>query len=317
MTQSELPSKNIIPHKSPTLFDDVDQGTYSDMYASALPLIWKMQRQLHRGNQVVSYRYVGWITSIFKENTQKTKLTFLPVIRNPITQFSTIIECIYQSQKYAAACNMKYIHITADEGAACKFYQVVWNNPIEFKDVIVHLGDFHAMQELFCIIVKIVSSSGFEDVLYQADLCTSGSIKGVLAGKHYNRAWAVHECLSEALHRLFIEKEVELFSFTGEIEQLIKKVQDRQSCKHLIQDQGFVAYVANQYEKVKKKYLSGEKGKTAQYWMSYLYLVELQHQFHYSINTNAKFELQIHNVFVPACQYVCYPKLNTSHILKR
>ena len=47
VTQSKLPSKNIIPYNSPTLFDDIDQGTYSDMYASTIPLIWKMQRQLH------------------------------------------------------------------------------------------------------------------------------------------------------------------------------------------------------------------------------------------------------------------------------
>ena len=33
-------------------------------------------------------------------------------------------------------------------------------------------------RELFGIIGKIVTESGFEDVLYQADLCTSGGIKG-------------------------------------------------------------------------------------------------------------------------------------------
>ena len=82
---------------------------------------------------------------------------------------------------------MKFTHVTADGGAAEKFYQVVWNNPVEFKNVIIHLGDFHGMMEHFGIIGKIVSFSGFEDVLYQADLCTSGGICGVLSGKHYNK----------------------------------------------------------------------------------------------------------------------------------
>ena len=59
---------------------------------------------------------------------------------------------------------MKYVHVTADEGAAEKFYQVLWNNPIEFKRVIIHLGDFHGMMEHFGIIGKLVSASGFEDV---------------------------------------------------------------------------------------------------------------------------------------------------------
>ena len=64
--------------------------------------------------------------------------------------------------KYAKACNMKYAHVTADEGAAGKFYQVVWNNPVDFKSVIIHLSDFHGMVELLAIIGKLVSSSGFE-----------------------------------------------------------------------------------------------------------------------------------------------------------
>ena len=44
---------------------------------------------------------------------------------------------------------MTYIHVTTDEGAAEIFYHVIWNNPVEFKNVILHLGDFHGMQSLF------------------------------------------------------------------------------------------------------------------------------------------------------------------------
>ena len=99
---------------------------------------------------------------------------------------------------------MRYTHITTD--AATKFYQVIWNNLIDFKNVVIHLGDFHAMQELFTIIGKIIKGSGFGDIMYQVGNCTTGGIKAVTSGKHYNRSWAVHECLSEAMHRLFIEQ---------------------------------------------------------------------------------------------------------------
>ena len=40
------------------------------------------------------------------------------------------------------------------------------------------------------------------------------------------------------------------------------------------------------FEELRNEYLSGKKGKTAQYWMSYLNLVQLAHEFHYSINLN-------------------------------
>ena len=63
----------------------------------------------------------------------------------------------------------------------------------------------HAIMEFFGTIGKFVSGSGFEDIVYQAGLCTSGTIKGVLAGKHLNRSWLVHEAFSEAMDRLFID----------------------------------------------------------------------------------------------------------------
>ena len=47
---------------------------------------------------------------------------------------------------------MKYTHITVDAGAAAKFHQIIWNNPVEFKDVLIYLGDFHGMIEFFSII---------------------------------------------------------------------------------------------------------------------------------------------------------------------
>ena len=83
---------------------------------------------------------------------------------------------------------MKYTHITMDCGAAMKAYHVLWNNPDTFSDVILHLGDFHAMMEIFNIIGTIVAGSRFEDIIFQAGLCASGSLNGVMKGKHYNRA---------------------------------------------------------------------------------------------------------------------------------
>ena len=59
---------------------------------------------------------------------------------------------------------MKYTHITVNAGAAAKFFHVVWNNPVEFKRVLIYFGDFHDMLELFSVIGKAVQGSG---------LCTS------------------------------------------------------------------------------------------------------------------------------------------------
>ena len=74
---------------------------------------------------------------------------------------------------------------------------------IHRSSVLIYLDDFHGKMEFFSIIDKIVQGSGFEEVVYQAGLCTPGGIKGVLSGKHYNRSWKIHESFAEAIERLF------------------------------------------------------------------------------------------------------------------
>ena len=88
---------------------------------------------------------------------------------------------------------MTYTHITVERWCRSE----VLPHTVEQSKVLIHLGDFHGMMEFFSAIGKIVQDSGFEEAVYQAGLCTSEGIKGVLSGKHYNRSWRIHECFAE------------------------------------------------------------------------------------------------------------------------
>ena len=70
---------------------------------------------------------------------------------------------------------MKYVHITLDVGVAIKAYHVIWNYQEKWKNVI-YLGDFHGFLTFFRIIGKYIKYSGFEDAVYQAKLCSLGSL---------------------------------------------------------------------------------------------------------------------------------------------
>ena len=45
--------------------------------------------------------------------------------------------------------NMKYVNVTLDVGAAINAFKTVWHCPEKFKNVVIHLGDFHFMRENF------------------------------------------------------------------------------------------------------------------------------------------------------------------------
>ena len=84
--------------------------------------------------------------------TEKTILTYLPPINSPITEFSTIYEIFEIVQKKAVKRNIKYANITFDIGVAMNAYKVLWNYPDKFKNIVIHLGDFHFIKEVFAIL---------------------------------------------------------------------------------------------------------------------------------------------------------------------
>ena len=238
MAPLNLPERKILPLKEPAQFQGLSPFKYDDYGASQILLCWKVLRQVHSGDKQEIVWFVGWIAQATTSSSKNTKITFLPSIRYPISNCSTVLECIVKSQKLARASNMKYTNITVDAGAAAKFYHIIWNNPVEFNDVLIHIGDFHGMMEFFSIIGKIIQgSSGFEDIVYQAGLCTSGGINGVLTGKHYNRSWVVHESFAEGLERLFCKSQG--LTCPDDLQSLLDGTNTGEDCEHLTSQEAF------------------------------------------------------------------------------
>ena len=134
----------------------------------------------------------------------------------------------------------------------------LWNNPNLWSDIIIHLRDFHAINAYFGAIGTFVSGSGFEDILFQAGLCSAGNLNGVLSGKHYNRCWLLHESFSEALIRLFQEQYVP--EIPDSLINFAKHPPGTVDIEELLADPSIQAYLKYYVQQV-KKCLNGEFGK--------------------------------------------------------
>ena len=278
-----LAKRAIRPHKDPpSLPLELTRHRFS--CSEKMLFLWKLLRLAHStGNQSIS-RFFGWVLLICStEDGTPTILTFLPPSLQPITDYSTIAECINQSQKLAKSANMTYAHIAIDGGAASKFYTVIRNSREEFKNVIIHLEDFHGLEEFSCVIGKIIQGSGFEEIVYESGLCTSGGLKGVLSGKHYNRSWLIHECFAEASERLFVKALVEVQN--EDVLTAAKAVEFKDDCDILFAIESFVDY-ETKYNKRMAECQNGIHGKTAQFCIDYVQSVDRQHRLHCAINTN-------------------------------
>ena len=202
-------SRKIDPKAQPSRFSNVSNELVvcdSKNTFEQLLQIWKLLR--YQSLDMEAYaRFVGFVIKLYqKPQSKQTVMTYLPPIQTPITEYGTLVNVFTISQNLAMKANMKYAHITFDVGAAIKGYHLIWNEPELWKNIIIHLGDFHSFMAFFGVIGKFIAGSGFEEIIYQSGLCSSGSIKMLLSGKHYNRCWWVHETFSEALERLFIKK---------------------------------------------------------------------------------------------------------------
>ena len=56
---------------------------------------------------------------------------------------------------------------------------------------------------------RVVAGCGFEDIVFQSDLSSNGSLNGVLCGSYYNRSWIIHDTVSGALERMLFLRFIE------------------------------------------------------------------------------------------------------------
>ena len=187
-------------------------------------------------------------------------------------------------QKLAEEVNMPYVNVTLDVGAAVNACKLCWNYPERFKNVLIHLGDFHFLKENFNVIGKIVEGSGFDDTAFQAGVCSSGSLNGVLSGSHYNRSWLVHSTFSEALERLLYDRFLEEYKLN--IPDLIQLAANDPYSDHSDIVTEVKSHI-DEYKEFQQRIRNGEFGKTPMFWLcSYLDLMHVQHLAHLSIQEN-------------------------------
>ena len=81
---------------------------------------------------------------------KKTVETYLPLIPSKVMEFTTIETYLEYLEKLSMSCNMPFVNITSDVRAAMNAYKFVWSNPERFKNVVIHLGDFHFIKMKMC-----------------------------------------------------------------------------------------------------------------------------------------------------------------------
>ena len=203
-----LPDCFITKRKSPSY--DITQRIYPGSVeamkdAHLINLLWFFVRVISSLDEQQVPGWAGFVSLTGLTPTNMTTIDYYPVINHPITDYSTVQECLRYSAEASKEVGQDYVITSFDLGVCMKAYPLVWNYPEKYKNHIVMIGTFHVICAYFKMIGKKMNGSGFSDVLLEAGLISSGSLQGVLSGKHYTRAMHCHKVMLESLERLLLE----------------------------------------------------------------------------------------------------------------
>ncbi|MCG7882443.1 MAG: hypothetical protein JAY96_12745 [Candidatus Thiodiazotropha endolucinida] len=280
--EEELPDCFVGQRKSPSYTSTKklypgSEGTVKT--ASESNMIWMI---LRASKSVTGQEVPGWTGFVSITGSKPTILTtidYYPVINRPITEYKTVQECLRYAEEASKEVGQTYVITTFDLGVCMKAFPLIWNNPQKYANHIVMIGTFHLVCAYLKMLGKKMAGSGLSDVMLEAGLIGTGSIQGVLTGKHYERAMHCHKIVLESLERLLLEQFLvqrdsnQLLDTLPEAAQL--KVQNlihlpsKDTLEETVKDDAVHSYIT-EYCQYREKVHSGELGKTAQFWIAYM-----------------------------------------------
>ena len=158
----------------------------------------------HQARDDIFPSWKGWVSATTEDTSERVQsiVDYMAPINASVNDLATVQKVLQISKDATDEVGQEYTFVTFDLAVAKKAYDLVWQHPDTYKNVVIHLGVFHTMLSYLGALGKVMRESGFEEVVIEARLCATGSLEKVMIGKHYNRCLTVHTIMLEALERL-------------------------------------------------------------------------------------------------------------------
>ncbi len=242
-------------------------------------MLWTFTRLIGSDSNQEVPGWSGYISVTGHRPSSTTTIDYYPVINSPITDYKTVQECLKYSEDATHEVGQEYVITTFDLGVCMKAFPLIWKNSERYKQHIIMIGSFHATCAYHKMIGKKMDGTGLADVMTEAGLISSGSLRGVLEGKQYSRAMVCHKTMLEALERLIIDayladrgRDSLMGSMNDEYQLLIQDVVEAPSkvaVTNAMSDEAIHKQI-DDYADFKDEVRGGKLGKTAQLWLSYM-----------------------------------------------
>jgi len=184
---------------------DVDKDSSELKAAESKDLAWKVYRIANEEKQAVP----SWTESnafLSERNLPVATTCYLPFIRAPPTDLSTIYTILLRLVQIAAKLGQPHILVTADCAIYSKAQQIMWNKPAALDGKLtMRLGGMHLTMSFVASIGKLYGDGGLLSMLVDSDVYAPATAKLVLQGKQVSRGNRAMKLVLEALYRLYQE----------------------------------------------------------------------------------------------------------------
>lgn len=170
--------------------------------------------------------------------------------------------------------------VTLNQAVYAKAQNILWRHKPSLRNVVARLGSFHTSMTFMAVIGKRFSDAGLRDVLTESEIVSSGSVGGVIKGKHYNRAIRAHKYIAEALLRMqwrlfeaWLDDKMPTDVNLAELSSMLKHLRSEsslQSAEVLIENGSFKAL-----HKSHQQFSKRDQTLMAAFWQSYIDMVML------------------------------------------
>ena len=247
-------------------------------YKEALQMymLWKICRFIcGKGKQQVP-AFAGFISKTGQSPKKLTTIDYYPMINEPITEYKVVKEILDRCARATEEVGQKYTVITFDLGVIMKAMPIIWNKPNGYRGHIILIGAFHTIMNYLNMIGHKMAGSGDSEIIIEANLVTTGCLKGVLSGKSYAKSLRCLKVVSECFERLLFSTFIDQLpadsqlrtACAGKIDALIQCCNQKVLITAL-EDHSVIGLL-KAYEDFQDKVRKGHLGKTATFWLSFL-----------------------------------------------
>lgn len=219
--------------------------------------------------------WVGFNAKIKNDSSTKQIVSYLPTINSSPTDVAVVVETMKRAIKIADECNQTYIQVTYDLAIAKIALQVQSMQNDDFARLFIHLGPFHIQMSFLKAVGTFISSCGLTTVMVDSGLLAAGSVGGFLSAKNFSRAKRLHVLVSLALNmehfKFFMASEG--IEIDEGVTAYLNNLQSNGLTDGVI-DNAELREIIVKYQCFKEKTLTGQHGKTAQYYIMYTNLIE-------------------------------------------